>query len=75
MQASLDCKQRLQQLFFPEGIAYDGTRFNRTAVTALLFSYLAPTEGADERMVSRIFASWNRLDGWLRQVEALRQAA
>ena len=54
VQASLDYKQRLQQLFFPEGIAYDGTRFNRTAVTAPLFSYLAPTEGADERMVSRL---------------------
>ena len=35
-QASPDYKQRLQQLFFPEGIAYDGTRFNRTAVTARL---------------------------------------
>ena len=30
VQASLDYKQRLQQLFFPEGIAYDGHRFNRT---------------------------------------------
>jgi hypothetical protein len=34
VQASLDYKQRLQQLFFPEGIAYDGNRFNRTAATA-----------------------------------------
>ncbi len=53
VQASLDYKQRLQQLFFPEGIAYDGIRFNRTAVTAPLFSYLAPLEGVDERVVSR----------------------
>jgi Recombinase zinc beta ribbon domain len=53
VQASLDYKQRLQQLFFPEGIAYDGNRFNRTAVTALLFKYLAPSESADERVVSR----------------------
>jgi hypothetical protein len=30
VQASLDYKQRLQQLFFPEGIAFDGNRFNRT---------------------------------------------
>jgi hypothetical protein len=28
-----------QQLFFPEGIAFDGNRFNRTAVTAPLFNY------------------------------------
>lgn len=25
--------------------------------------------------VSRIFASWNQLEGWLRQVEYLRTAA
>jgi len=28
MQASPDYKQRLQQLFFPEGIAFDGNRFS-----------------------------------------------
>ena len=53
VQASLDYKQRLQALFFPEGIAYDGDRFNRTAATAPLFNYLAPSESADEKMVSR----------------------
>ena len=53
VQASLDYRQRLQQLFFPEGIAYDGNRFNRTAATAPLFKYLAPSESADERVVSR----------------------
>ena len=38
VQASLDYKQRLQQLFFPKGIADHGNRFNRTAVTAPLFN-------------------------------------
>src|ERR671910_563982 len=52
VQASLDYKQRLQQLFFPEGIAYDGNRFNRTAATAPLFNYLAPSETAAESLVS-----------------------
>src|SRR3979409_2746519 len=37
VQASLDYKQRLQQLFFPDGIAFDGNRFDRTAGTASLF--------------------------------------
>jgi hypothetical protein len=46
VQASLDYKQRLQQLFFPEGIAFDGNRFNRTAATASLFNYLALDHGA-----------------------------
>lgn len=31
--------------------------------------------GRERRMVSRIFASWNQLDGWLRQVDRLRHAA
>ena len=53
MQASLDYKQRLQALFFPEGIEYDGIRFNRTAVTAPLFNYLAPDQSAEEILVSR----------------------
>ena len=53
VQASPDYKQRLQALFFPEGIAYDGSRFNRTAATAPLFKYLAPSESADEQMVGR----------------------
>jgi hypothetical protein len=75
VQASLDYKQRLQSLFFPEGIAFDGNRFNRTAATAPLFNYLAASESADEKMVSLNFTSWNQLDGWLRQVDGLRRAA
>jgi hypothetical protein len=49
VQASLDYKQRLQELLLPEGIAYDGNRFNRTAATAPLFTYVASSESADER--------------------------
>ena len=52
VQASLDYKQRLRQLFFPERIAYDGIRFNRTAVTASLFNYLAPDQSAEEMLGS-----------------------
>ena len=75
VQASLDYKQRLQQLFFPEGIAFDGNRFNRTAATAPLFKYLAPSESADERVVTQIFASWNQVASLLRRVDRLRLAA
>jgi hypothetical protein len=49
-QASLDYKQQLQQLFFPEGIAVDGNRFNRTAATAPPCNYSALSESADEKM-------------------------
>ena len=34
VQASLDQRQRLQQLFFPQGVAFDGNGFVGTAVTA-----------------------------------------
>jgi hypothetical protein len=49
VQGSLDYRQRLQELFFSEGIAFDGIRFDRTAATALLFKYLEPDERADEK--------------------------
>ena len=52
VQSPLDYKQRLQQLFFPEGIAYDGSRFNRTAVTAPLFRYLEASEQAESNLAS-----------------------
>jgi hypothetical protein len=40
VQASLEQRQRFQQLFFPDGIAFDGNRFVRTGATAPGFSYL-----------------------------------
>jgi hypothetical protein len=33
-----DARGRFQQLFFPDGIAFDGNRFVRTGVTAPAFS-------------------------------------
>jgi len=49
--ASLDQRQRLQQVFFPEGIRYGRDGFNRTAVTVPLFSRLAPAARTNARMV------------------------
>ena len=51
VQASLDQRQRLQQLFFPQGVAFDGNGFVGTAVTAPVFSYLQPVADGKERMV------------------------
>jgi hypothetical protein len=49
VQASLDQRQRFQQLFFPDGcadgIAFDGNRFVGTGATAPAFSYLRPIGG------------------------------
>ena len=43
-QASLDQRQRPQQLFFPEGIAFHGKRFVRTGVSSSAFNYLMTIE-------------------------------
>jgi hypothetical protein len=48
VQASLEPRQRFRQLFFPDGIAFDGNRFVRTAATARAFSYLRPTDDGNE---------------------------
>ena len=44
VQASLNQKQRLQQLFFGDGVAFDGKQFVRTAVTASAFKYLTAAQ-------------------------------
>jgi hypothetical protein len=41
VQAQLDQRQRFQQLFFPEGLAFDGERLVGTGATAPAFSYFA----------------------------------
>jgi hypothetical protein len=32
-------------------------------------------DGARVKVVSRIFVSWNQVDGWLRRADALRRAS
>ncbi len=53
VQASLEQRQRFQQLFFPDGIAFDGNRFIGTGATAPAFSYLRDIETENERMVDQ----------------------
>ena len=52
VQASLNQKQRLQQLFFPDGIGFDGKRFVRTAVTTHVLNYLTCADGSENQMAS-----------------------
>jgi hypothetical protein len=54
VQASLEQRQRFQQLFFPDGIAFDGNCFVRTAVTAPAFSYLRPINAGNEGLVGQM---------------------
>ena len=52
VQASLNQKQRLQQLSFGEGVAFDGKQFVRTAVTANAFKYLTAVENPQNEVAS-----------------------
>ena len=54
VQASLDQRQRFQQLFFPDGIAFDGNRFVGTGATAPAFSYLREIRTENEGLVDRV---------------------
>jgi hypothetical protein len=74
-QASLDQRQRLQQLFFPEGIAFDGKRFVRTAVSTPAFSYLTEIQPSKTNLVAQIFPRWNRMADWLTEAERYLVAA
>jgi len=69
--SALDYKQRRQQLFFPEGIAFDGNRFNRTAATAPLFKYLATGEKNEESLASPT----GRIPEWTRETTGEVRAA
>ena len=51
IQASLEQRQRLQRLFFPEGVAFSGKAFDRTVVTSSLFEYLRPLQASNENLV------------------------
>ena len=53
VQASLNQKQRLQQLFFPEGVRFDGRRLVGTGITLSVFNYLTPVEGSKKDLVDQ----------------------
>ena len=52
VQASLEQRQRLQQLFFPDGVAFDGKRFVRTGLSTHAFTYFPPDLPAENNLAS-----------------------
>ena len=73
VQASLEQRQRFQQLFFPDGISFDGNGFVGTAAIAPAFSYLREIESKNEGLVAQIFPRWNRVADWLKEAERFRR--
>jgi hypothetical protein len=53
VQSSLDQKQRLQQLFFPEGVRFDGKRLVGTGATLPVFNYLSPVSESKKEVVDQ----------------------
>ena len=76
VQASLEQRQRLQQLLFREGIAFDGNqlcsnRSNRSCFQLVTAGKTPPKQG----LVAQIFPRWNPLTSWMRQIEDFQRAA
>ncbi len=53
MQSSLNQKQRLQQLFFPEGVRFNGKRLVGTGLTLPGFNYLSPVLSEKKELVDQ----------------------
>jgi hypothetical protein len=53
IQSSLNQKQRLQQLFFPDGIRFDGKGIVGTSVTLPVFNYLRPVSESKKKWWTR----------------------
>jgi hypothetical protein len=51
VQSSLAEKQRLQQVFFPDGVRFDGKRLVGTGATLPVFNYLNPISDEKKEMV------------------------
>lgn len=53
VQSSLAQKQRLQQVFFPDGVRFDGKRLVGTGTTLPVFNYLNPIPNEKKELVGR----------------------
>jgi hypothetical protein len=53
VQSSFAQKQRLQQVFFPDGIRFDGKRLVGTGATLPVFNYLNPISDEKKELVDQ----------------------
>jgi site-specific DNA recombinase len=74
VQASLDQRQRFQQLFCPDRIASTEIASLEPGATAPVFSYLQEIRTGNEGLVDQNCASWNRLRLWLCRVARLHES-
>jgi site-specific DNA recombinase len=72
-EVSVEQRPRLQAVFFPQGLDFDGERFG-TAVTCLAFKELAENSEAENDVASQSTPSWNQILQWLREMAELRES-
>jgi hypothetical protein len=53
VQSSLNQKERLQQLFFPDGVRFDGKRIVGTGTTLPVFNYLSSVSEQKKELVDQ----------------------
>jgi hypothetical protein len=53
VQSSLNQKQRLQRLFFPDGARFDGKKIVGTGANLPVFNYLKPVSGEKKELVDQ----------------------
>src|SRR4051812_29086669 len=53
VQSSFAQKQRLQQVFFPDGVRFDGKRLVGTGTTLPVFNYLSPVSEQEKELVDQ----------------------
>ena len=75
VQASLEQKQRLQQVFFPAGVTFDGARFNRTGATASFLNELGEADGLAGEDGRPKYREFEPMRAWLLAIDAYRRAA
>jgi hypothetical protein len=75
VQASLDQRQRFQQLFCPDRIASTEIASLEPGATAPVFSYLQEIRTGNEGWVDQTCASWNPIANWLRHLAVERNAS
>jgi hypothetical protein len=73
--SSFDQKQRLQQVFFSEGVRFDGKKLVGTGTTLSVFNYSKSISDEKKEVVDQNSGSWNPIVSWLRTIDVLRSVA
>ena len=72
--ASPKHKLAIQRFFFPEGLVWEASGNFKTPATSSAFAELRALASPETRLASLSIENSNRLAGWLREMDMLREA-